>query len=211
MSAINDDEYEYISDEVHIDINDDNNLDDTFIINFIRNIDKAKNYDDISIKKINKSIKVHENKQTVFTIEFIRSVTKLLIYYSGWLQLLKNYQETHGTDEYISIDNQVLIINYEKIRNNDSDLVNLKHIVERIAKKLKYLSQIKLKLQVFINSQPISVDGDMSNKLFGDFGIKTTTDLSKFVIQGAGGTRKKRRRKTSKSTKKHRKSSRRRS
>ena len=62
-----------------------------------------------------------------------------------------------------------------------------------------------------MGGQPISVDGDMSNKLFADFGINETKDLSKFVTEGAGGTRKKRRRKTSKSTKKYRKSSRRRS
>jgi hypothetical protein len=159
---------------------------------------------------INNSILINEDSIDLITIEFIRYVTWLLSKYSSILQYLKdnptNCIVDSAGDGCTTIKYSIPIIKYQNIRDK-----KLQKSVKDIATILFHLSKITLKRRVFMSGQPISVDGDMSNKLFADFGINKTKDLSKFVIQGAGGTRKKRRRKTSKATKKHRKSSRRRS
>jgi hypothetical protein len=179
------------------------------LITLITNINKLRDAEiESSINMINKSISNNEDSIDVITIEFIRYVTWLLSKYSSILQYLKdnptNCIVDSADDGCTTIKDSIPIIKYQNIRDK-----KLQKSVKDIATILFHLSKITLKRRVFMGGQPIIVDDNRSNLLFANFGINETTDLSKFVTQGAGGTRKKRRRKTSKATKKHRKSSRR--
>jgi hypothetical protein len=199
MSAFADDEYKMTHGLSSIDL-----------IKLITNIHKLRDAEiESSINMINKSISNNEHSIDVITIEFIRYVTWLLSKYSSILQYLKdnptNCIVDRAGDGCTTIKYSIPIIKYQNIRDK-----KLQKSVKDIATILFHLSKITLKLQAFMDGQPIIVDDNRSNLLFADFGINETKDLSKFVTQGAGGTRKKRRRKTSKATKKHRKSYRRR-
>jgi hypothetical protein len=148
--------------------------------------------------------------KSLLGIEFIRYVVWLL---QSYYKIFKHLEFQDSIQGHTSRDGSciitrggVKIIKYEKITDK-----KLHDSVSHIAMVLRYLSEIGIELQVYNGCVEMTVDENIPNLFFKQFGIKTTTDLSKFVIQGAGGTRKNRRRKTSKSTKKHRKSSRRRS